>query len=77
MKGIPIEAQILYRKGLEMKKVGREEAALKYFRQALIIAPRYVKAIHEMGDSLARLGRFDEARITFDKARKTDPLFSL
>jgi tetratricopeptide (TPR) repeat protein len=74
MKGIPIDAQYLYRKGMEMKAGGRDEVALRYFRQALVIAPGYAKAMHEMGNSYANLGRYDEARIIYEKARKADPL---
>lgn len=66
---IPIEAQFLYRKALEQTKFGNHEAAIRYLKQAVFIAPRYLKAIHEMGNCLACLGRYDEAREKYDLAR--------
>lgn len=72
-KGIPIEAQYLYRKALEMEDQGKDATALKYFRQALIIAPQYSKALYEMGNCFAHLGMFEEALAMYDKAIHLDP----
>lgn len=72
-KGIPIEAQYLYRKALEMEGQGKDATAVKYFRQALIIAPKYSKALFEMGNCFAHLGRFEEALTMYDKAIHIDP----
>jgi tetratricopeptide (TPR) repeat protein len=70
---IPIEAQYLYRKALEKEKSGNHEEAIRYFKQAVVIAPRYSKAIYEMGNCLANLGRYDEAMAKYDRARLIDP----
>ncbi len=67
-RGIPIEAQYLYQKALDMSRKGRDEIALKYFRQAVIIAPGYATAFFEMGNCLARLGRYQEAREKYERA---------
>jgi tetratricopeptide (TPR) repeat protein len=72
-KGIPIEAQYLYRKAFEMAGQGKDESALKYYRQALIIAPKYSKALYEMGNSLAHLGMYDEAIDMYDRAIHLNP----
>jgi tetratricopeptide (TPR) repeat protein len=72
-KGIPIEAQYLYRKALEMAGRGDDTSALKYYRQALIIAPKYVKALFEMGNSFAHLGRYKEALDSYNRAIHIDP----
>ena len=72
-KGIPIEAQYLYRKALEMAGQGKDASALKYYRQALIIAPKYAKALYEMGNSFAHLGRYAEAIESYDRAIHIDP----
>jgi len=72
-KGIPIEAQYLYRKGLEMSRQGKTEMAMKYLRQAVIIAPGYSKAIYEMGNCFAQLGRFTEAIERYDRSIQIDP----
>jgi tetratricopeptide (TPR) repeat protein len=72
-KGIPIEAQYLYRKAFVMAGQGNDENALKYYRQALIIAPRYSKAVYEMGNCLAHLGRYAEAARMYDRAIHLNP----
>jgi tetratricopeptide (TPR) repeat protein len=72
-KGIPIEAQYLYRKALDYSQRGRDDEALKYLRQTVIIAPGYAKAFFEMGNCCARLGRFDEAREKYERATHIDP----
>ena len=72
-KGIPIEAQYLYRKAHEMAGQGKDAHALKYYRQALIIAPKYAKALHEMGDSFAHLGMYCEAIEMYDRAIHINP----
>lgn len=72
-KGIPIEAQYLYRKAHEMAGLGRDTTALNYYRQALIIAPAYVKVLYEMGDCYAHLGRFAEARSVYERATSLNP----
>jgi tetratricopeptide (TPR) repeat protein len=72
-KGIPIEAQFLYRKALEMAGQGKDESSLKYYRQALIIAPKYAKALYEMGNSLAHMGQYAEAISMYDRAIHINP----
>ena len=76
-KGIPIEAQYLYRKGLEMMNVGKTEAALAYFKQSVVLAPRYAKAIFEMGNCLALMGKYDAAMEKYNHAVEVDPYFKL
>lgn len=72
-KGIPIEAQYLYRKAHEMAGRGRDSAALNYYRQALIIAPAYAKALYEMGNCYAHLGKYTEALTLYERAICIDP----
>jgi len=72
-KGVPIEAQYLYKKGMEMVTTGNTENAVKYFRQALMIAPGYSKALFEMGACLENLGLHDEAEQRYDQAIRIDP----
>jgi tetratricopeptide (TPR) repeat protein len=72
-RGIPIEAQFLYRKAVDLEHQGNDESALKYLMQAVIIAPKYAKAFFEMGNCLARLGRYREAREKYDRAAHIDP----
>jgi tetratricopeptide (TPR) repeat protein len=72
-KGVPIEAQYLYKKAMEMYRLGKPESALKYFKQTIVIAPRYSKALFEMGNCLTKLGEHEEARVHYEQAFKIDP----
>jgi len=72
-KGIPIEAQYLFKKAMEMYSVGKTETALKYLKQTMVIAPRYSKALFEMGNCLARLGQQEEATARYEQAIQIDP----
>jgi Tfp pilus assembly protein PilF len=72
-KGIPIEAQFLYRKAMDMFRIGKTESALKYLKQTMVIAPRYSKALIEMGNCLTKLGQHEEARVRYEQAVQIDP----
>ncbi len=69
---IPLEAQYLYRRGLEMIDQEKEDIALVYLRQAVFIAPGFSKAYRELGNCLVRLGRSDEASAYHLKACRID-----
>jgi len=58
---IPLEARILYRRGMDLLEQRKDEAAVKYLRQAVIIAPRFAGAYRALGICLARLGREQDA----------------
>jgi tetratricopeptide (TPR) repeat protein len=72
-KAIPIEAQYLYRKAMELSQQGQTGMALNYYKQAVVIAPRYSQAYYEMGNCLARLGLFEEAIEKYRRAIHIDP----
>jgi tetratricopeptide (TPR) repeat protein len=72
-KAIPIEAQYLYRKARELSLQGQPGMALNYFKQAVVIAPRYSQAYYEMGNCLARLGLYAEAIEKYQRAIHIDP----
>ena len=76
-KGIPIEAQYLYRKALDYARRGRDDEALKYLRQTVVIAPGYAKAFFEMGNCFARLGQYSEAREKYEQALRVDMVLPL
>lgn len=67
-KGISIEAQVLYRKGIELEERGDNEAALACLGQAVLLSPYYARALFEMGNCLARMGKYDEAMVKYKKA---------
>lgn len=72
-KAIPIEAQYLYRKARELAEQGQTGMALNYFRQAVVIAPRYSQAYYQMGNCLALLGKYPEAIEKYQRAVQIDP----
>jgi tetratricopeptide (TPR) repeat protein len=72
-KGVPIEAQYLFRKAMEIFRSGNPESALKYLKQTIVIAPGYSKALFEMGNCLTQLGEHEEARIRYEQAVLIDP----
>lgn len=72
-KAIPIEAQYLYRKAMELSLQGQPGMALDYYKQAVVIAPRYCQAYYQMGNCLARLGRYAEAIDKYQRAIHIDP----
>ena len=65
IRGIPLEAQYLYRKGMELSAQERDEAAVRCFRQAVTIAPRFTGAYRELGNCLVRLGKPGAAKDCF------------
>ena len=73
MNGIPLEAQYVFRRGVEMVTRHNYEEALRYFRQAVFLSPRFSRAYMESGNCLTRLHRYDEAAECFLKAFRIDP----
>jgi tetratricopeptide (TPR) repeat protein len=61
MRGIPLEAQHLYRRGRELASQKKLRDAATCLRQAIIIAPRFAGAYRELGTCLSRLGRAEDA----------------
>ena len=59
---------------MELSKLGKYETALRYFRQAVVIAPRYSTALYETGNCLLKLEQYDEAVAYFSRALDIDPL---
>ncbi|MEN6396690.1 MAG: tetratricopeptide repeat protein [Methanoregula sp.] len=71
--GIPLEAQSLYRKALDIKNYGKNEDALKYLKMAVSIAPHFCNAYNAMGNCLDELGRYGEAIRKYEKVLKLNP----
>ena len=72
MNGIPLEAQGLYRRGVELSDQMKYEAAAKYLKQAVIIAPRFGGAYRELGRCFEQLGRDSDAQDCLQKFLLTD-----
>jgi Flp pilus assembly protein TadD len=52
---------------------GQTEAARERFTAAIAAAATYAPAHYHLGRTLQRLGRLDEARLAFDRARALNP----
>jgi tetratricopeptide (TPR) repeat protein len=59
---------------LELTNLENYATALRYFRQTVIVAPHYSKAIYEMGNCLEKLGHYSEAVELYTRALSFDPL---
>ncbi len=69
---IPLEAQYLYQRGMEMVSLKRTDAAVICFRQAVFISPGFSRAYRELGDCLAQAGRSEEASVYYMKASRVN-----
>jgi tetratricopeptide (TPR) repeat protein len=70
-----LEAQMLYRQALELIGLGKNDAALIVLEKAVMVAPRFTRALIEMGNCLDRLGRYPEAVAACNKVLAIDPLY--
>jgi tetratricopeptide (TPR) repeat protein len=70
---ISLEAITLYRKAIQMSGRGEHELALKYFSNAVLLAPQFTSAICEMGYCYEKIGRYPEALSKFDKVLQIYP----
>jgi len=73
MKGISIDAQYLYRRAMDLVRQERYETAIRYFRQATVLAPGYAKAFSAMASCHVHLGKFDDAIGLYNRAIAIDP----
>jgi len=70
-----LEAQMLYRRALEMVSQGMYEVALSTLKKVVMIAPRFTRAFNEMGNCLDSLGRYPEALAAYNTVLVIDPLY--
>jgi tetratricopeptide (TPR) repeat protein len=63
----------LNRKGIEQRKKGEIEEALRSFERVLEIDPVNEAALHNKGVALRSAGRYEEALACFDRAQERDP----
>lgn len=68
-----LEAQVLYRQARELAGIGRYDEAVRVFRNVVMLAPRFTRALMEMGTCLESLGRYPEARAAYNRVKAIDP----
>ncbi len=64
----PDMPQALSLRGLIYASMGENELADQSFRRALQVDPRDASTMHNYGYFLCRIGRFEDARVQFDRA---------
>jgi len=62
-----------HNKGVSLRRLGRDEEALRAYRRAVEIEPDDALAWNNKGVSLRRLGRHEEALRAFERAYELDP----
>jgi tetratricopeptide (TPR) repeat protein len=67
------EAVVATSVGIQKMTVSEWNDALGQFTRAVTISPDYAPAHYQMGLALRQLGRLDESRKSFDRARKLNP----
>ena len=73
----PGNAEITNDVGRVLQSVGRDEAALPWFDQALKLRPNFSDAHHNKAVTLARMHRFEEALATYERLKAADPTDAL
>jgi Flp pilus assembly protein TadD len=82
LSAYPKKAVDLFRKGLDNKKKGKNDQAIKFFEQAVDAAPNFYAAHNELGIAYKEAGRKDDAEKEFLRAHDlnrsdADPLVNL
>lgn len=67
------EALVATTVGIQQMSAGQWSTALEQFARAVTVFPEYAPAHYQMGLALRQLGRIDESRKSFDRARKLNP----
>ncbi|MCI0485910.1 MAG: tetratricopeptide repeat protein [Blastocatellia bacterium] len=70
---IPEEAKIAYDNAMSEIKTGRLDEAVREFKRAIEIFPKYFRALNDLGVVLMKLDRLDEAAQSFERAAEIAP----
>lgn len=68
----PHFADVQHLLGVCLALIGRPEEALEAFERAVEINPRYVEALVNRAITLQEVGRYDDARVSFEAASEAD-----
>jgi Tfp pilus assembly protein PilF len=82
LSAYPKKAVEMFKKGLDNKKKGKNDQAIKFFEQAVQISPDFYAAHNELGIAYKQAGRKDDAEREFLSAHElnksdADPLINL
>ena len=73
LQAYPKKAVDAYNKGVEKRKKGKNEEAIRYFEQAVDIAPNFYNAHNDLGVAYKEAGRMDDAEREFLRANELNP----
>lgn len=62
--------------GMALLAAGRKEEALRHFRKAVELNPRFAEAQNNLANQLSRLGQTDEAILHYEKAIELNPSYA-
>ncbi len=74
---IPEDAVDEYQRAVEDAEKGDTDKSIERLLKALEIAPEYTEAHNKLGSQYNELGRFDDARAAFEKAREANPPWAI
>src|SRR5690606_23837421 len=70
------DAHVIFNLANSLTALGRTEAALERYRQAVEVDPEYVEAWNNLGAALASAGELEEAREAFEIAIRLVPNYA-
>jgi tetratricopeptide (TPR) repeat protein len=70
---IPKDAEYFFRRAINAESREKPQSVLKYYDQAIAIAPDYAMAWNEKANFLDSIGSLDEALVCYDTAIRIDP----
>lgn len=73
LEGMPLQARELVNKGYSLTELGKYEAALQAYDDAIELQPDYAWAWGRKGRTLRLLERYDEGLVCYDKAIELQP----
>ena len=74
---IPEDAVDEYQRAVEDAEKGDTDKSIERLLKALEIAPEYAEAHNKLGSQYIEVGRFDDARASFEKAREANPPWAI
>ena len=67
------DADVLFNKGVILRKTGNPRESILYFNKVLAINPDHLDALLNKGHALGRIGRYNDAIVCYDSILKIEP----
>jgi tetratricopeptide (TPR) repeat protein len=72
-RSVPKAARDIYERAMKLSDAGKGQLAVAMLEEAIKLSPDYLDAHLALGSELAKMSRFDEATVAFERARRIDP----